>query len=66
MMTAAIPNVIDTGRYTVTQTALALGIHRNTLGSYTCQGLIKCGYRRGTGRKFYEGREILRFWSAKM
>ncbi len=57
-------HVSDTGRYSVTETAGILGIHRNTLRRYTDRGLIRCGFRRGTGRKFYLGSEIRRFWSA--
>jgi DNA-binding transcriptional MerR regulator len=64
MITAVEPTVSATGRYSVTQTTEVLGIHRNTLINYTNKGLIKCGFRRESGRKFYEGREILRFWSA--
>ena len=65
-MTAEVPNVTETGRYSVTKTTEVLGIHRNTLNRYTERGLIKCGHRRESGRKFYEGREILRFWKARM
>lgn len=60
------PKVNKGGRYTVKQTAEALGIHRNTLRHYTKQGLIKCGFRKANYRKFYEGREIIRFWKAAL
>lgn len=43
-----------------------MGIHRNTLKKYTDAGAIKCGFRRESGRKFYAGSEILRFWRAYM
>lgn len=66
MITAIEPKVNENGRYSVTQTSEALEIHRNTLRNYTEQGLIKCGFRRGNGRKFYEGREIVRFWRAQL
>lgn len=59
------PDVTPTGRYSVTQTSNILGIHRNTLRNYTNLGVIKCGFRRETFRKFYEGKEILRFWRAQ-
>lgn len=64
MITAIEPAVTATGRYSVGQTCSALGIHRNTLRNYTNSGLIKCGFRRESGRKFYLGSEILRFWKA--
>ena len=66
MMTTVEPKVEATGRYSVTQASAALGIHRNTLRGYTEQGLIKCGFRRQTARKFYLGSEILRFWRAQL
>lgn len=66
MITYSEPNVSDTGRYSVTETCNVLGIHRNTLRRYTDQGLIKCGFRKQTARKFYAGREILKFWRAQL
>jgi len=65
MITAIEPKVNDTGRYSVMQTCSMLGIHRNTLQKYTEQGLIKCGFRRASFKKFYTGREIMRFWKAQ-
>lgn len=65
-MTAEEPRVSNEGRYSVTQTCAALDITKNTLRSYTLQGFIKCGFRRGTCRKFYAGSEIRRFWKATM
>ena len=55
MITSEEPTVSSTGRYTVTQTCEILGIHRNTLREYTSSGRIKCGFRRESARKFYEG-----------
>lgn len=66
MITTNEPKVNEGGRYSVMQACEALGIHRNTLRNYTEQGLIKCGFRRETGRKFYAGREIIRFWRAQL
>ena len=66
MITAEEPNVKATGRYTTTQTCELLSIHRNSLCKYTKMGLIKCGFRRATARKFYLGSEILRFWRAQL
>jgi excisionase family DNA binding protein len=56
------PKISDAGRYSVTETAKLLGIHRDTLRRYTESRLIKFGLRRTNGRKFYLGSEIKRFW----
>lgn len=66
MITAIEPKVESAGRYSVAQASEALGIHRNTLRNYTEQGLIKCGFRKKTARKFYLGSEILKFWRAQL
>ena len=66
MIRATEPVVAADGRYSVSQTCTALGIHRNTLQRYTEQGLIKCGFRRESARKFYKGSEIVRFWKAQL
>lgn len=66
MITPEEPRVKETGRYSVQQTSAVLGIHRNTLRNYTEAGLIKCGFRKASYRKFYEGREIIRFWKASV
>ncbi len=36
------PNVLDTGRYSITETCTALGISRETLRKYTNSGDIRC------------------------
>ena len=61
-MTATMPPINDTDQLSVTQAAAVLGIHRSTLHRHTEEGLIKCGFRRSTGRRFYLGREIKRYW----
>lgn len=66
MISPVEPNVNELGRYSVMETCAALGIHRNSLRKYTEQGLIKCGFRRLSARKFYSGREILKFWRAQL
>lgn len=64
MITPVEPAVRADGRYSISQTCAVLGIHRNTLRRYTESGMIKCGFRRESLRKFYPGREIIRFWRA--
>lgn len=66
MITATEPNVQENGRYSVTETCNILGIHRNSLLKYTNECKIKCGVRKTTNRKFYAGREILKFWRAQL
>lgn len=61
-MTPIEPRVADTGKYNVTQTCEALGIHRNTLERYRKAQLIRCDVRMKSNRKYYSGREIKRLW----
>ncbi len=58
--------VIPTGLYPIGKAAAILGIDRGTLRRKTMEGLIKCQYRRGTGRKVYKGSEITRFHESHM
>ncbi len=60
-MTNEVPQVNETGRYDAAATCAALQIDRTTLWRYTKKGLILPSFRR-TGKKFYKGSEILRFW----
>lgn len=67
-MTAIEPNVEPNGRYSIGETCALLGIHRDTLRTYTdTKGIIKCEYRLiGSRRvKYYLGSEIIRFWRMK-
>lgn len=64
-MTAIEPQVALNGRYSIGETCVLLGIHRDTLRTYTdSERIIKCGFRKIGKRlvKFYLGSEILRFW----
>ncbi len=63
-MIATEPAVAQTGRYSINETCVALGISRETLRKYTDTGQIRCSYRRATMRKFYKGSDILSFWRA--
>jgi DNA-binding transcriptional MerR regulator len=58
------PDIPDNGRYSIKETSRHLGIHRNSLKTYTDQGLIKCGFRKASMKKFYAGSEIKRFWKS--
>lgn len=63
-MTTEEPNVSLTGRYSIGEASALLGVSRNTLRGYADRGLIRFGIRRESMRRFFEGREILRFWKA--
>ena len=62
VMVTEEPKVSDAGRYSATETAKVLGIHKDTLRKHTENRLIKFGLRRTNGRKFYLGSEIKRYW----
>lgn len=61
-MTNEEPKVSDAGRYTMTETCKALGIHRNTLRRWLQAGKMKVKFRRIDNRKVIEGAEIKRAW----
>ena len=61
-MTNIEPKVADAGRYTMTETCKALGIHRNTLRRWLQAGKMKVKFRRIDNRKVIEGAEIKRAW----
>lgn len=65
MITTTEPRINPNGRYSIGEASAILGINRNTLRRYTNMGVIKCGFRRPTARKFYLGSELLRFWKAQ-
>lgn len=65
-MVSLQPNLNEAGRYSANEASAALGIHRNSLRNYEKAGLIKSGMHRANGRKFYTGREIIRFWKSTL
>ena len=60
------PRVKEASRYSLEEASKLLGMHRNTLLKYANKGIIKTGIRRSNSRRFYLGREILRFWKAQL
>lgn len=60
------PLVKLTSRYSINETCILLGITRKTLAKYTSYGIIECGYRKATARKFYTGLSIMQFWKSKL
>lgn len=63
-MVNVCPDLPENGRYSITEAATILGIHRDTLRKHTEAGFIKFGLRRNNMRKFYLGKEINRYWKA--
>lgn len=67
MLTCTEPAVALDGKYPIGKAADLLGIHRNTLRRYVDKGLIRTGnFRHGRRQRFLYGREILRFWKARL
>mgnify|MGYP002623533807 CR=1 FL=1 len=66
MITPTCPNVEVDGYYSITSTAAALGMHRNSILNYTTRGLLKPEFRPETARKVYQGKEIIRFWRSRL
>jgi predicted site-specific integrase-resolvase len=62
MIAAIPPEVRRDGRYSIKETCLHLGIHRDTLRKYTDSGAIRCRLRQDGKKKFYLGAEIIKFW----
>lgn len=58
------PKVNKMGKYSLEETAVLLGVHRNTILRYANSGKMNFTVRRGTSRKCFSGAEILRFWRA--
>lgn len=56
------PKVKPEGLYSVTQTAIILGVNRQTIRRYAKNGDLKFKIRKATLRKVIKGSEILRFW----
>lgn len=54
----------DTIAYTTSEACSFLGVHRTTLWRYVQRGVLRCSYRRGNGRPFFKGAELIRFANA--
>lgn len=60
-MNAEAPNIAARGRYTASNAAKVLGIHRNTLLGYNKAGLIE-KRESPMGRAYYLGRDLQKLW----
>lgn len=61
-MIATRPQVSPEGLYSRKEAAEALGINTSTLHRYTEKGVIKASTRKGTGKRVWRGRDIIRLW----
>ena len=52
----------DTGRYTITEVAEAMGIHRNTVTRLIKRRVLKCNYRKYNNRPYILGADAKRVW----
>ena len=65
-MTNTQPKVVLDAKYSVSETAKLLGVHRNTIRNLAEAKQLAFGIRKhNTRQKFFWGREILRFWMAE-
>lgn len=60
-----MPQINSSSRYSTTEAANILGIHRSSLWRATKEGLIACNERK-SGKRFYYGREIIRYWKENL
>lgn len=54
-----------TGQYSVVEAAALLEITRRTLYNYINRGVLRAHTRRGSNRRYFTGRELVRFINAK-
>lgn len=65
-MTSTRPDVVLDAKYSVSETAALLGVHRNTIRNLANAKKLAFGIRKHNIRqRFFWGREILRFWMAE-
>lgn len=62
-MTAELPAVNKTGKYSATKTAELLGVSVRTIANYRHSGLLKAKVSRANNRYYFTDEEIIRFWN---
>ena len=60
------PQISDSARYTVTEVAALLQLHRNTIRDLAESRMLKYKLSPRNGRKYFLGREIKRFWRTQV
>lgn len=58
------PDIADSARYNIKETAALLKIDRKTLYNHSEQGLIRKRFHRSNNRPFFLGADIKRYWEA--
>lgn len=64
-MVTEMPQINDTDQYSVTKTAELLGVSDGSIRIWIKKGYIKCGRRKHNGYRFFTGKEIKRFYTAR-
>lgn len=64
-MVTEMPNVKDTAQYSVKDTADLLGVSPRAIENWLRKGHIKCSRRKHNGYRFFTGKEIKRFYTAR-
>lgn len=64
-MTPTEPEVVDSGRYSITEVGRHLKMDFKTVQKYTNEGALRCGTHKATKKKFYTGADIKKFWKAQ-
>lgn len=64
-MVTEIPDINDTDLFSVNQTAELLGVAPRSIETWLRKGHIKCVRRKHNGYRFFTGKEIKRFYTAK-
>lgn len=61
-MVSEKPKIEATSRYSVTQAAKLLGLHRNTIRKYCNAGILNYTFRIGK-KKLIRGKELIELWN---
>lgn len=64
-MITELPEINDTDQYSVNQAAELLGVAPRSIETWLRKGHIKCSRRKHNGYRFFTGKEIKRFYTAK-
>ena len=64
-MTTTEPQVGDRDIFNIKQTAEVLGMHHNTVARKADQGAIIPIIGRESGKRFFTGKEIKRYWKER-
>lgn len=64
-MITELPEINDTDQFSVNQTAELLGVAPRSIETWLRKGHIKCSRRKHNGYRFFTGKEIKRFYTAK-